>query len=278
MTPTPEQITAAARALADHNADVCNVNRDDNWNIYGDSFTETARVALEAAMGVEPDVDAGARDEREAFEAWATGRYSTRYIGTYMERTADAYERTKLAEAAWDAWHARAAGAPVAGSPAYALRGLYKPAMEYFIDGKSCTPDEYIAWQAGIIRAVTKAKLPDPKYYGGSAEEGDQHEVKCAYVDGWNDCRASILTTPPPAKLSTETVDKGVDSLAEAVRLTLATLQRQVDLIAERAPGPYLDKIPVWRSLRQHQMRLEKALAEFDGVAASNKQEAEDAV
>ncbi|HDR9227850.1 TPA: hypothetical protein QDB19_004101 [Burkholderia vietnamiensis] len=89
----------------------------------------------------------------------------------------------------------------IPNSPAYCLRGLYKPADEYFIDGKPCTPDEYIAWQAGIIEAVTKAKLPDPKYYGGSAEEGDQHDVKCAYVDGWNDCRASILAAPqPPAQ------------------------------------------------------------------------------
>ncbi|KAA1012981.1 hypothetical protein FVF58_09305 [Paraburkholderia panacisoli] len=91
-------------------------------------------------------------------------------------------------------------GEAVAGSPAYALRGLYKPAMEYFIDGKPVTPDEYITWQAGIIEAVTKAKLPDPKYYGGSAEEGDQHEVKCAYVDGWNECRASILAAPQPSR------------------------------------------------------------------------------
>jgi hypothetical protein len=62
MKPTNEQINAAARALSNDNADVCNVNREDNWNIYGDSFIETARVALEAAMGVALDVD-GARDE-----------------------------------------------------------------------------------------------------------------------------------------------------------------------------------------------------------------------
>ena len=88
----------------------------------------------------------------------------------------------------------------IPNSPAYCLRDLYKPADEYFIDGKPCTSGEYIAWQAGIIEAVTKAKLPDPKYYGGSAEEGDQHDVKCAYVDGWNDCRASILAAPQPAQ------------------------------------------------------------------------------
>ncbi|MFP3428783.1 hypothetical protein SB781_03435 [Paraburkholderia sp. SIMBA_061] len=92
-----------------------------------------------------------------------------------------------------------AAGTPIEGSPAFALRGLYKLALEYFIDGKPCTPDEYIAWQAGIIEAISKAKLPDPKYYGGSADEGDQHEVKCAYVDGWNDCRGAILAAPTAA-------------------------------------------------------------------------------
>ncbi|MBN3757167.1 hypothetical protein G3N95_29790 [Paraburkholderia sp. Tr-20389] len=50
MNPTPEQITSAARALADHNADVCGVNREDNWNIYGDSFRELAEIALGAAL------------------------------------------------------------------------------------------------------------------------------------------------------------------------------------------------------------------------------------
>jgi len=88
--------------------------------------------------------------------------------------------------------------APVAmveGSPAHAMRGLWK-LHEYYVGGKPVSPEEYIAWQAAIIGSITKAKLPDAKYYGGSAEEGEQHEVKCAYVDGWNDCRGSILAAP----------------------------------------------------------------------------------
>jgi hypothetical protein len=54
------------------------------------------------------DAANGAIGEREAFESWAKGRYSTRHIGTYMDRTADAYEYTKLATAALDGWKARA--------------------------------------------------------------------------------------------------------------------------------------------------------------------------
>ena len=55
QAPTEAQIVAAARALSDDNADVCNVNREDNWMIYGDSFRETARVALRAALACRPD-------------------------------------------------------------------------------------------------------------------------------------------------------------------------------------------------------------------------------
>jgi hypothetical protein len=47
---TEDQITAAARALSNDNADICNVNREDNWMLYGDSFRETAKIALEAAF------------------------------------------------------------------------------------------------------------------------------------------------------------------------------------------------------------------------------------
>ncbi|HIC7214866.1 hypothetical protein [Burkholderia stabilis] len=126
----------------------------------------------------------------ESVKKWQALAESNQRLAEIAQARADRYAtrapRTEVAGAV----------APVENSPAYALRGLYKPATEYFIDGKPCTPDEYISWQAGIIEAVTKAKLPDPKYYGGSAEDGDQHEVRCAYVDGWNDCRASILATP----------------------------------------------------------------------------------
>lgn len=149
--------------------------------------------ALRSALASRPDAQ---DDERGAFEAWA--------------RTADMplgmYSATDYADGAtqisWDAWQARAAapspdreqvGEAILGSPAFALRGLYKLATEYFIDGKPATPDEYIAWQRGIIEALTNSKIPDPKYYGTQDEDGAQHEVKCAYVDGWNGCRASIL-------------------------------------------------------------------------------------
>jgi hypothetical protein len=48
-------------------------------------------------------------------------------------------------------------------------------------------------------------------------------------------------------------------TLREAVDLTIKTLERQLDLIAERAPGKYLDKTPIVRSLKQHWARLTNA-------------------
>jgi hypothetical protein len=48
--------------------------------------------------------------------------------------------------------------------------------------------------------------------------------------------------------------------LTEAVDLTIKTLERQLDLIDERAPGNYLDKMPVIRSLSAHKKRLERAV------------------
>lgn len=48
--------------------------------------------------------------------------------------------------------------------------------------------------------------------------------------------------------------------LTDAVHLTIETIIRQLDLIAERAPDKYLDKTPVVRSLTAHKNRLEKAL------------------
>lgn len=61
MKLTEDQITAAARALSNDNADICNVNREDNWMLYGDSFRETAKIALEAALAVSPVMPAGFR-------------------------------------------------------------------------------------------------------------------------------------------------------------------------------------------------------------------------
>jgi hypothetical protein len=142
---------------------------------------------------------------------------SKRYIGEAIDMIEQQAARLTALESERDALLAaagkEAAGTPIEGSPAFALRGLYKLALEYFIDGKPCTPDEYIAWQAGIIEAISKAKFPDPKYYGGSADEGDQHEVKCAYVDGWNDCRGAILAAPTAA------TDKGDGQDAEELSL-----------------------------------------------------------
>lgn len=50
--PSEAMISAAARALANRSADVCNVDREHNWKMYSDVFIEDARAALTAAGAV----------------------------------------------------------------------------------------------------------------------------------------------------------------------------------------------------------------------------------
>lgn len=49
---TEAQIVAGARCLADRSAAICNVDREDNWKIYGEDFLQDFRLALEAAQAV----------------------------------------------------------------------------------------------------------------------------------------------------------------------------------------------------------------------------------
>jgi hypothetical protein len=46
---TEAMISAAAKSLSDRGADECNINRDDNWMIYGEQYRQDAMAALEAA-------------------------------------------------------------------------------------------------------------------------------------------------------------------------------------------------------------------------------------
>lgn len=61
-------------------------------------------------------------------------------------------------------------------------------------------------------------------------------------------------------QLYAQPIDAAQDVLIEAVDTTVKTIERQLNLIEERAPGGYLDKLPVVRSLTLHKRRLTKAL------------------
>lgn len=180
MKPTNEQITAAARALSNDNADVCNVNREDNWNFYGDSFRETAKVALEAAMGVATAVDAGARDEREAFEVFARKELTFDTDTDPCKQGQSGYLDSNV-DFAWIGWEARAALSAstevAAGEPVAWMYRCIKPGT------------------TGIRFIEKRAEAP-----GG----------------GWVHYEEiPLYTAPPPAKLSTETVDKPVHKLSD---------------------------------------------------------------
>ena len=49
---TDKMIFVAARVMNDRQADACNVDRDDQWKIYGQDFIGDARAMLEAAHGI----------------------------------------------------------------------------------------------------------------------------------------------------------------------------------------------------------------------------------
>lgn len=198
MTPTNDQITAAARALSNDNADVCNVNREDNWNIYGDSFRETAKIALEAALSAVPApapivVTAGAQTCGEDDAAL----------------TQDSGEA--------DVWPV-----PVSIETNYDVGQTVELIFEDDEDAERFT-------RLYSKHMATRAHFSQP----------------------------SDVAAEPVAN---DTLREA--HLMEAVELTIDTLARQLDLIAERAPGKFLDKVPVVRSLTAHKQRLERAVAE----------------
>ena len=66
-------VVGAARALCRRDSDLCNVDFDDNWKLYGDGFLMDAQVALESAAApvLLEALTKKARDaEQRMFEDW----------------------------------------------------------------------------------------------------------------------------------------------------------------------------------------------------------------
>lgn len=111
---------------------------------------------------------------------------------TYFERSEFTYERVR-------AHYLRellASAAPAEGRDASLVRAI-TDWPGYWIDGQKVTAEDYVAWLLKRLNATEAARLPEPKYYGSQEADGDQHEVKCAYVDGWNACRTAMPATAP---------------------------------------------------------------------------------
>ncbi|MGN6590958.1 MAG: hypothetical protein ACTHKE_11770 [Sphingomicrobium sp.] len=103
----------------------------------------------------------------------------------------------------------------------------------YWIDGQKVSPQDYIVWLLRQLEATEAVRLPEQKYYGTQDGDGDQHEVKCAYVDGWNACRKAMPTTA-------QTMSEGAGEIKVAdVILTGAQLLEALEFIApDRATDP----------------------------------------
>jgi hypothetical protein len=166
----------------------------------------------------------GAIGEREAFEAWAKGRYLTRYIGTYMERTADACERTRLAEAALSGWMARAAltAEKVAAEPtsipfsAYRLK-VAEECCERLMS--ACTdsgcPD-------GVNMADWIRQLAAPQQPAQSAEQGERSTGICFFcgepIDGQHESDCPQSTAPQPAQTQVALTDEQREAIATGIK------------------------------------------------------------
>ena len=87
-------VSAMARILADRSADACNVNREDNWAIYGQDYIDDVTAMLSAAPAA-PAADAGlveALDYQALFDAIAaaTSVYANGAINISVQAFRDA--------------------------------------------------------------------------------------------------------------------------------------------------------------------------------------------
>ena len=86
-------VSAMARILADRNADACNVNREDNWAIYGQDYIDdvTAMLAVAPAAPAAPAADAGdgadvIRVDRQMAEEVLRDLPRTNLIARYLRK------------------------------------------------------------------------------------------------------------------------------------------------------------------------------------------------
>ena len=152
-----------------------------------------------------------------------------------------------------------------------AERERFEAAMHEMIDMPTAA-EKAAAWKAWKRRAAISSAVPD----GGKGEAvyqmqfiaGNWEDVTKEVFDQWTsnlkpECQRIVYTAPQ--------AECAPGALTDAIDLTIKTLERQLDLIAERAPGNYLDKTPIVRSLRAHKQRLERALEQAVHKGAGNE-------
>ena len=137
-------VSAMAKVLSDRSADACNIDRTDNWAMYGQEYIEDVQAMLAAAPEHPAERQGGAAQsapagEREAFEAW-------------WKLDAEGSENKA---AAYEGWKARAAYAQ--GAPANEREGFRSWCESIGYPAALMTCGDLAAFQAGAAWQRTQA-------------------------------------------------------------------------------------------------------------------------
>lgn len=228
---------------------------------------------LRAAM----EAQSAPAGEREAFEAWAAS------VGYHTER--DMFQREKyqstLTWELWRVWQAssaqqrtQAAGVPVIPQQWSKSLAHCWPEDSEDRDGDWCigTIDE-----DGNFYEVVKVEASQYDAAGESQKIAEAIVALWAYAapaqpEAQGECCHEFVPFHPACVKCGNPYDSPaaqdqpeVQRLREALRITRDTIDRQLEVIASRAPGNYLDKLPVVRSLKAHRARCDAALAASTG-------------
>lgn len=154
--------------------------------------------------------------------------------------------------------------------PTREMREAFHDSYERYEDGHGECPDSQ--WKAMLRVAPT----PPVSEQAGELERlrcaldriaripGDSVDYHPSHMSRIARAAVGLCSATSPASEQQRAVVMPVAVLINALERTRDTISMQMELVAARAKGSYLDKTPVMRSLRAHRARCDEALIEYN--------------